>query len=132
MSSMILFISSLSLIDIYSILEINENVINTVMAWTAIICFVTGMQHYFVCSFSCLFITAPIEYSSIVNSIASILFLTMSMLEAYLFGIIADTATYNDKRYQWSIFMMICIVAMGLIVAVTVHIMDVLNDGPLH
>ena len=137
MSSMFLFFLCLLIIQIYGLMDLElENVLkdsNYVVVWIAIACFITGIQHYFVSSFACLFTVTPVEYSSIANSITAFLFLLGSMLESYLFGILVVSGdNVEGKNYNWSILMLNITIVVGLVCAISVHFLDVIEDGPLH
>ena len=136
-STMSFMFISIFIIQIYDLFNIqNETLINNgnyIVVWIAIICFVIGMQHFFVCGFASLFAVISVEYSSIANSVSAVLYLLGSMFQAYLFGIlvIGDNNGLN-KNYEYSMVMMEVTVIIGLVIAIIVHVIDVIHDGPLH
>ena len=139
MSSMFLLTASMAIIQTYGLLDLENKELfkqqDYIMAWIAIGCYVTGIEHYCASSFASLFITTPIEYSSIANSICAALWSITSMVEAYLFGVLVITDYghhHVTMSYDWSIFMVGSFVFAGLIIAIWIHIIDVLEDGPLH
>merc|ERR1712087_707106 len=90
--------------------------------------YVVGIHFFFAAGFTCLFMTVPVEYVGVVNTVNAIGFMLGSMVQSYLFGIIADAT----GSYAASIFMCFFLLAIGLMFSVVVHALDVIEDGPLH
>ena len=87
-----------------------------------------GTHFCFAAGFTCLFMTVPTESVSVVNTVNSICFMLGSMVQSWLFGFIAD----ETASYSGSIFMCFVLLAIGLALSGVVHVLDVLEDGPLH
>merc|ERR1712154_311484 len=63
--------------------------------------YVVGVHFFFAAAFTCLFMSVPVEYVGVVNTVNAVGFMLGSMLESYLFGIIADaTGSYADSIFM--------------------------------
>ena len=78
--------------------------------------------------FTCLFMVCPLEVVPVVNTVNAIGFMLGSMVQSYLFGLLAD----ETGSYSASIFMCFVLLVFGLVLSVVVHALDVFEDGPLH
>jgi len=90
--------------------------------------YVVGVHFFFAAAFTCLFMVCPLEVVPVVNTVNAIAFMLGSMLQSYFFGMVAD----ETGSYSLSIFMCFALLAIGLMLSVVVHALDVYEDGPLH
>eukprot|EP01083_Nonionella_stella_P017790 49854_1 len=104
---------------------------NYAVAWISMVCLSLGIEFFFLSAFASLFMVTPIQYSALANSMASFSFLMVCMAQGYLFGVLVINEG-DIKNYDWSILMVSVSVVIGFVITVVVHIMDVVDDGPLH
>ena len=106
---------------------------NYIMAWISAIFFVFASQIFWAVAFGSLLVVTPIELTSVANSVCCVLCLLASMIQAYIFGILViDNDETGNKNYKQSLWMLNILILIGLICAITVHWIDVIDDGPLH
>eukprot|EP01084_Bolivina_argentea_P117597 208809_1 len=97
-------------------------------AWIIMLFWVVGLQYFFGVCFTCLFMVCPLELTSMVNTVSSIGCMVGSMIQSYLFGLIAD----ETDSFHWSILMVLSCLILGSLIAISVHFIDIIRDGSLH
>ena len=123
-----LMVTGMFLVFLYDIYRWNEDGSSLWFLCSFLISYVSGAHFFFATAFSCLFLVCSPQSVAMINMVTSIGTMLGCMIQSYLFGLIAD----ETGSYSGSIFLCLVPLAVGMVLSVVIHVIDVMDDGPLH
>ena len=107
--------------------NVAENGNSNILPWVATGLYAFGLEMFFITGFSSLFQIIPVSVMSVASSLVSILTYGTSMINTYIFGVIADVGNFS---YAF-VFLACVSLCGGFFCSIVIHCVDGANERNL-